>query len=66
MLIPNLNKAKIRTRNKIEIDKYEVDESLKELGKNKKYFLKTYGCQMNEHDSENIKAILEKMSYREN
>lgn len=65
MLIPNLNKAKIRTRNKIEIDKYEVDESLKELGKNKKYFLKTYGCQMNEHDSENIKAILEKMSYRE-
>ena len=65
MLIPNLNKAKIRTRNKIEIDKYEVDESLKELGKNKKYFLKTYGCQMNEHDSENIKAILEKMSYKE-
>ena len=39
--------------------------NLKEIGKNKKYFLRTYGCQMNEHDSENIKAILEDMSYTE-
>ncbi|MBP3461914.1 MAG: tRNA (N6-isopentenyl adenosine(37)-C2)-methylthiotransferase MiaB [Bacilli bacterium] len=65
MLVPNLKQAKIRTKNKIEIDKYKVDETLKNLGQGKKYFLKTYGCQMNEHDSENIKAILEKMSYTE-
>ena len=65
MLVPNLKQAKIRTKNKIEIDKYKIDETLKNLGQGKKYFLKTYGCQMNEHDSENIKAILEKMSYTE-
>ena len=42
---------------------YIIKENLKELGLNKKYFIKTYGCQMNEHDSENIKAILEEMSF---
>lgn len=29
----------------------------------KKYFLKTYGCQMNEHDSEKLAAILDDMGY---
>ena len=42
-----------------------MNANLKELGKGKKYFVKTYGCQMNEHDGENIKAILEDMSYTE-
>ncbi len=27
------------------------------------YHLKTYGCQMNEHDSENIKAMLEELGF---
>ena len=31
----------------------------------KKYFVKTYGCQMNVHDSENICAILEDLGYTE-
>lgn len=30
-----------------------------------KYFVKTYGCQMNEHDSENLKGMFENMGYRE-
>ena len=33
------------------------------MGLNKRYFVKTYGCQMNEHDSEMISAILEDMGY---
>ena len=64
MLKPNLLEAKKRKGN-IETEIYKFDESLKDLGKNKKYFIKTYGCQMNEHDSENIKAILESMSFTE-
>ncbi len=32
-------------------------------GKNKKYIIITYGCQMNEHDSEVLSGILENMGY---
>jgi len=65
MLVPSLKEAKIRTKKEsiVKVDEYKIDDSLKKIGVNKKYFLKTYGCQMNEHDSENIKAILEDMSY---
>ena len=37
----------------------------KNIGNGLKYTVKTYGCQMNEHDSENIKAMLEEMSFTE-
>ena len=64
MNLPNLNDARRRTKGKVEIlDNYKITEEQKTLGLNKKYFVKTYGCQMNEHDSENIKAILEDMGY---
>ena len=65
MLVPNLKEAKIRTKKEsiVKTEEYKIDDKLRKLGVNKKYFLKTYGCQMNEHDSENIKAILEDMSY---
>ncbi len=67
MQIPNLKEAGKRTNNQIQfiIDDYEIPDSLKGLGSGKKYFIKTYGCQMNVHDSENIKAILEMMSFEE-
>ena len=67
MLTPNLDIARKRTKNKILIrnDLYKVTNAQKEIGKNKKYFIKTYGCQMNEHDSENMSAILEDMSFTE-
>jgi tRNA-2-methylthio-N6-dimethylallyladenosine synthase len=64
---PDLLKAKIRTKEQVltKTNEYIVKENLKNLGLNKKYYVKTYGCQMNEHDSENIKAILEDMSFTE-
>ena len=67
MLKPNFKEAQKRTKEKIEIlrNEYNVPFEMKEFGKNKKYFIKTYGCQMNEHDSEMIKAILEDMSFNE-
>ena len=33
------------------------------IDKSKKYMVQTYGCQMNEHDSEKISWILEEMGY---
>ncbi len=64
-MLPNLKEAQKRTKNKVKIitDAYKVPEYLKKIGEGKTYHVKTYGCQMNEHDSENIKAILEDMGY---
>ena len=67
MKTPNMLEAKKRLTKEtiIKTEEYILKENLKELGKGKTYFVKTYGCQMNEHDSENIKAILEEMSFTE-
>ena len=64
---PDLLKAKCRTTKEVLIknNEYIIKDEYKDLGKNKKYYVKTYGCQMNEHDSENIKAILEDMKFEE-
>ncbi len=65
MLKPNFKEAKKRTKEDIMIlrNEYKVPDDMKKIGKDKKYYVKTYGCQMNEHDSEIICAILEDMSY---
>ena len=65
MLTPRLDEAKKRTKNLVKVRKYKIDDDYKELGLGKTYYIKTYGCQMNVHDSENIKAILEEMSFKE-
>ncbi len=67
MQIPNLLEAKKRNQKDILIKtkQYILKEDLKKIGLGKTYFVKTYGCQMNEHDGENIKAILEDMSFTE-
>jgi len=67
MNLPNLKEAQKRTKKEVLVktNEYIVSENFKNLGLGKKYFVKTYGCQMNEHDSENIKAILEDMNFTE-
>lgn len=67
MLKPNLKEAMKRTKEKAKIEtlSYICEEHLKNIAKGKTYFIKTYGCQMNEHDSETIKAILEELGYSE-
>ncbi len=66
MNLPNLNEAKKRkVEDVVKTKDYIRNNNLNNLGCNKKYFIKTYGCQMNEHDSENIKALLEEMGFKE-
>lgn len=64
MKLPNLEKAKIRNAQDVKYIDATIrrDES---LFKGKKYFLKTYGCQMNVHDSELIKNLLEGIGFLE-
>ncbi len=64
MKLPNLEKAKIRNEKEVEY----IDATIKKdvsLFRGKKYFLKTYGCQMNVHDSELIKNLLEGIGFLE-
>lgn len=61
---PDFKEARKRYCNKVNIIRnFKIDEDKKTIGLNKKYVVKTYGCQMNERDSENICAILESMGY---
>ena len=51
MKMPNMIDAKKRNNDK--------------FGEGKKFFVRTYGCQMNEHDSEKIKGMLKSVGYTE-
>ena len=57
--------ADARKRGKEEVKYIYEDRNYNEVFKGKKYFIKTYGCQMNVHDSEEIKKILENLGYTE-
>ena len=63
MHLPDFKVA--RSSEKIDYKKKEYNLDSKYLNKYKgmKCYLKTYGCQMNEHDSENIKGILELLGF---
>ncbi|MDN4523375.1 tRNA (N6-isopentenyl adenosine(37)-C2)-methylthiotransferase MiaB [Fictibacillus fluitans] len=61
---PSLKDAKKRGKEQINIVKdFAVDESLRNIGDGKKFYIRTYGCQMNEHDTEVMAGILSDMSY---
>ena len=59
------NMADARKRGKKEVKYIYENRDYNEVFKGKKYFIKTYGCQMNVHDSEEIKKILENLGYNE-
>ena len=67
MNLPSLKQAKIRGKEEVKIlyDDYKIPDDVQNYFKNKKYYIETYGCQMNVHDSENIKAILENIGLTE-
>ncbi len=62
MNLPDLNTAKKRTKEQVEYvdlnQKYDKNSFA-----NQKYFIRTYGCQMNVHDSEEIAARLESLGF---
>ena len=64
MNLPNMLDAKKRSKEEVKIlyDDYNSGE-LENIGKDKKYLILTYGCQMNVHDSEYISGIMEDIGY---
>ncbi|MCM2997455.1 MULTISPECIES: tRNA (N6-isopentenyl adenosine(37)-C2)-methylthiotransferase MiaB [Paenibacillus] len=61
---PNHRQSKKRRKEDVQV-LYEnaVPEELQGIGAGKHYIVYTFGCQMNEHDSETIKGMLEMMGY---
>lgn len=64
MNLPNYKEARKRQKNYQRIE-YNRNENIKNKYSGKTYHIKTYGCQMNEHDTENIKAMLEELGFKE-
>lgn len=63
--IPNLKSAQKRTLDKTLIERsvFELPEEVRRMGENRFYYLRTYGCQANERDSETIRGLAEEMGY---
>ena len=63
MHLPDYKEARTRNKKTYSRINFKLDESIEKKYIGKKYFVKTYGCQMNEHDSENICAMLEALGF---
>ena len=63
MNLPDMKKSKSRHHEEVEFIYQEPTTSNVFAGK--KCFIKTYGCQMNVHDSEEIAGILENLGYQQ-
>lgn len=61
---PDLKQAKKRGKEDVSVHyDFDIPEDMQGIGKGKKFLIRTYGCQMNEHDSENMAGILLQMGF---
>ena len=63
-VMPSLKEARIRRNKEVETINFQIDPKYINLGKDKTYFIYTYGCQGNEADSEIMAGILEAIGYK--
>lgn len=65
--LPSFLEARRRSREPISIEKalFNIPNEVKTLGVDRKYFLRTYGCQANERDAETIAGILEELGFQQ-
>ncbi len=63
MHLPDYKEARTRDRRNYKRVHFNFDKNIKDKYRGKTFYLKTYGCQMNEHDSENIEALLIQLGF---
>lgn len=64
---PNYRSGRKRKREDVQVLRPEkmIPDELAQLGAGKKFLVRTYGCQMNVHDSENMTGMLLEMGFEE-
>lgn len=61
---PDIKKARKRRKEDIQFHyDFSIPEDMQRIGEGKKFLIRTYGCQMNEHDTEVMAGILSEMGY---
>jgi tRNA-2-methylthio-N6-dimethylallyladenosine synthase len=61
---PSLKDAKKRGKEEVSYhNDFTISEEFQGLGKGKKFYIRTYGCQMNEHDTEVMAGIFLGLGY---
>ncbi len=61
---PSLKDAKKRGKEEIQYhNDFTIDDQYRGLGEGKKFYIRTYGCQMNEHDTEVMAGIFMALGY---
>lgn len=61
---PSYKDEKQRGKEDIKVHyDFSIPEDMKDFGKGKFYAITTYGCQMNEHDTEVMRGLFEAMGY---
>ncbi len=62
---PDMKAGKKRSKNKAEVvyNAAQIDQDIENIGINKTFYIRTYGCQMNDHDTEVMAGILERLKF---
>ena len=62
---PSLKDAKKRGKEEVKYHKdFAIDEEFLGMGEGRKFYIRTYGCQMNEHDTEVMAGIFMQLGYQ--
>lgn len=61
---PSLKDAKKRGKEDVVVHRdFDIPDEVKNIGEGRKFLIRTFGCQMNEHDTEVMSGILMQMKY---